>query len=210
MKVLLVNSSPHKNGCTDRALTECAKTLNENGIETDFFYIGTKALYSCIACKKCRETGFCALSDRVNDFLNIAGDYDGFLFGSPVHFGGATGALTSFLTRAFYADLNGGKRRFLHKPVSAVISARRAGSVATFDQINRFFTLMQMPIITSRYWPIVYGATAEDVEKDAEGLETMRILAENMAYALKAIEAAKKENIKEPLGETSVYTNFIR
>lgn len=211
MKALLVNASPHKEGCTYTALMECAKTLNEEEIGTDYFWVGNKALNSCIACKKCRETGKCVFSDRVNEFLDIAGSYDGFLFGSPVHWGGADGALTSFLGRAFYADLNAGSGRFTYKPASAVISARRAGSVSTFDQINRFLTLMQMPIVTSRYWPIVFGAKPEEVLQDGEGMQTMRILGRNMAYMLKCLEAGRKAKIELPRQEEKTeFTNFIR
>ena len=123
MKVLLTNGSPHKEGCTYTALCEVSEALNRNGIDTDIFWIGNKALSGCIACKKCIENNKCVFSDTVNEFLSIAGDYDGFVFGSPVHWGGASGAMTAFLDRVFYADLNGGGNRFLLKPAAAVISA---------------------------------------------------------------------------------------
>ena len=150
MKVLLVNGSPHKEGCTYTALCEVSKALNENGVDTDIFWIGNKALSGCIACKKCRDNNKCIFNDSVNELLDIAGDYDGFIFGSPVHWGGASGAITSFMDRVFYADLNGKDNRFRLKPVAAVISARRAGTTATWDQMNKYFGLMQMPIVTSR------------------------------------------------------------
>ena len=176
-KVLLVNGSPHKEGCTYTALTEVAKTLNEEDIDTEIFWIGIKPLAGCIACKKCAKTGRCAFDDDVNDFLDIAKDADGFIFGSPVHYAAASGAITSFMDRVFYADLQSGKQSFYLKPAAAVISARRAGTTAAFDQLNKYFTISEMPIISSCYWNMVHGAKPEDVEKDMEGLQTMRILA---------------------------------
>ena len=173
MKVLLVNGSPHKNGCTDIALKEVSDTLHKEGIDTKSFWIGNKPISGCIACKGCIEKKKCVLQDSVNEFLDLAESCDGFVFGTPVHWGGASGAITSFLDRAFYADLNGGGNRFLLKPATSVISARRAGTTATWDQINKYFGLMQMPIITSRYWNMVHGATPEDVKKDLEGIQTM-------------------------------------
>jgi multimeric flavodoxin WrbA len=131
MNVLLVNGSPHEKGCTYTALTEVAKTLNEDGIGTEIFWIGIKPLVGCIACKTCAKTGRCAFDDRVNDFLDIAKYADGFIFGSPVHYAAASGAITSFMDRVFYADLNSGKQSFYLKPVAAVVSARRAGTTAT-------------------------------------------------------------------------------
>lgn len=152
----------------------------------------------------------CALGGSVNDFLEIAGDYDGFVFGTPVHWGAASGGLTAFMDRAFYADLCGGGNRFLMKPAAAVVSARRAGTTATCDQINKYFALMQMPIISSRYWTIVHGATPEQVKKDEEGMQTMRILGKNMAYFLHCLEAGKRSGISQPEPETVTFTNFIR
>lgn len=210
MKVLLVNGSPHKNGCTYTALCEVSEALNQNGIDTDVFWIGNKAISGCIACKSCVKNGVCALGGTVNDFLEIAGDYDGFVFGTPVHFGAASGGLTSFLDRAFYADLCGGKNRFLLKPAAAVVSARRAGTTATWDQINKYFALMQMPIISSRYWTLVHGATPEQVKKDEEGMQTMRILGKNMAYFLRCMEAGRQLCISRPEAEAVTFTNFIR
>lgn len=210
MKVLLVNGSPHKNGCTYKALCEAAKTLNEAGIDTDVFWIGMKPISGCIACKKCVEKHNCVMDDVVNEFLDIAGDYDGYLFGTPVHWGAAGGAITSFLDRAFYADFCGGGNRFLLKPAAAVISARRAGTTATWDQMNKYFGLMQMPIIASRYWNMVHGAAPEEVMQDKEGVQIMHILGKNMAYFLKCKEAAEKAGIRPPEQETITFTNFIR
>ena len=191
MKVLLVNGSPHKEGCTYTALCAVSGALNQNGIDTDVFWIGTRPLAGCTACHKCTDLNRCVFQDTVNEFLNLAGDYDGFVFGTPVHWGGASGAIASFLDRAFYADLNGGRRVYL-KPSAAVISARRAGTTATWDQMNKYFGLMQMPIITSRYWNMVHGTTPDEVRQDAEGLQTMEVLGHNMAYFLKCREVGSK------------------
>ncbi|HIY05004.1 MAG TPA: flavodoxin family protein [Candidatus Anaerotignum merdipullorum] len=210
MKVLLVNGSPHQHGCTYTALCEAAEALQKNGVETDLFWIGNKPLSGCIACKSCVKNSLCVFQDTVNAFLEIAGMYDGFLFGTPVHWGAASGAMTSFLDRAFYADLNGGGNRFWLKPAAAVISARRAGTTATWDQINKYFALMQMPIISSRYWNIVHGTNPEEIKKDKEGMQTMRILGNNMAYFLKCRELAEKTGIPKPEQETITFTNFIR
>lgn len=210
MKVLLVNGSPHKEGCTYTALSEVASALNAKAVDTDVFWIGNKPLSGCIACKACIQKKCCVIDDKVNEFLELAGDYDGFVFGTPVHWAGASGAITSFLDRAFYADLNGGGNRFLLKPAAAVMSARRAGTTATWDQLNKYFGLMQMPIITSRYWNMVHGAKPEDVKQDAEGLQTMRVLGRNMAWFLKCKEAGEKAGIQIPEQEPMTFTNFIR
>lgn len=210
MKVLLINGSPHKEGCTYTALNEVAAALNKQEIDTDIFWIGNKALSGCIACKTCVEKNQCVFDDKVNEFLNIAGDYDGFIFGTPVHWGGASGSITSFMDRVFYADLCGGGDRFWLKPAAVVTSARRAGTTATWDQLNKYFGLMQMPIITSRYWNMVHGASPEQVKQDLEGLQVMRVLGNNMAYFLHCKEAAKKMGIKIPEQEPMVFTNFIR
>ena len=209
MKVLLVNGSPHKNGCTHTALCEVGRALNRNEIDTDIFWIGVKPIAGCTGCHACDKKGKCVFNDTVNEFLDIAGDYDGFVFGTPVHWGGVCGGMTSFLDRAFYADLRGGGNRFLLKPVASVISARRAGTTATWDQINKYFTLMQMPIISSRYWTIVHGAKPSEVERDIEGMQTMRILGKNMAYFLKFKDVATKMCISLPEQEQVEYTNFI-
>lgn len=210
MKVLLVNGSPHKEGCTCTALTEVGKALKAEGIDTGTFWIGVKPLSGCIACKTCVSKHKCVFDDAVNQFLDIAGDYDGFVFGTPVHWGGATGAITSFLDRAFYADFCGGGNRFLLKPAAAVMSARRAGTTATWDQMNKYFGLMQMPIISSRYWNMVHGATPEQVRKDLEGMQVMRILGKNMAFFLKCKEAGLAAGVALPEQEVISFTNFIR
>lgn len=211
MKVLLVNGGPHKEGCTYTALCEIAKTLNEEEIETEIFWVQNKPIAGCIACKSCAKTGKCVFNDVVNEFVEKAKEADGFIFGSPVHYGGATGAITSFMDRAFYSAFQSGNGdAFLFKPASVAISARRAGTTATFDQLNKYFGITQMPIISSRYWNMVHGATPDDVMKDEEGMQVMRILGRNMAYYLKCIEAGKEKGIKLPEQEKINFTNFIR
>ncbi|HTY91549.1 MAG TPA: flavodoxin family protein [Methanocella sp.] len=210
MKVLLVNGSPHKNGSTHTALTEVAKTLNEEGIDTEIFWIGIKPLAGCIACKKCAKTGRCAFNDRVNDFLDIAKDTDGYIFGSPVHYASVTGAMTSFMDRVFQVNSQSSNQSFYLKPAAAVVCARRAGTTATFDQLNKYFTISEMPVISSRYWNMVHGAKPEDLEKDLEGLQTMRVLARNMAFFLKCKDAGLKTGVPLPVREEKIYTNFIR
>lgn len=210
IKVLLVNGSPHQSGCTYTALCQVGDTLNLEGIGTDVIWIGNKPLSGCIACHRCAELNRCVFQDSVNDFLEIAKEYDGFVFGTPVHWGAASGSLTSFLDRAFYADLNGGGKRFYLKPAAAVISARRAGTTSTWDQINKYFGLIQMPIITSSYWNMVHGTTPAEVWEDLEGIQTMRTLARNMAYFLKCQWLARKRGLEKPHQEIAVHTNFIR
>lgn len=210
MKVLLVNGSPHEEGCTYTALMEVADTLNKEGIDTELFWIGNKPLGGCIACKVCVEKKKCVFSDRVNECLEIAGDFDGYIFGTPVHWAAASGQITSFLDRLFYADFNGGRKSFYLKPAAAVISARRAGTTATYDQINKYFGLLQMPIVSSKYWNMVHGTNPEEVKKDLEGLQTMRILGRNMAFFLKCKEAGLKAGIQYPEQEPGIFTNFIR
>ena len=209
MKVLLVNGSPHKEGCTYTALCEVSDSLNENGIDTDIFWIGNKAISGCIACKICKENNKCIFNDIVNEFLDIAGDYDGFVFGSPVHWGSATGTITSFMDRVFYADLNGGGNRFRLKPAAAVMSARRAGTTATWDQMNKYFGLMQMPIVTSRYWNMVHGANPDEVRQDLEGMQVMQVLGENMAFFINCKNVAMQMGIEMPKKREYVFTNFI-
>jgi len=210
MKVLLVNGSPHADGCTYTALKEVANILNAEGIETEIFQVGTKPLAGCIACHKCVETGRCVFPDRVNEFLDLAKEADGFIFGSPVHYAAAGGAITSFMDRVFYAGGRSKDRSFYLKPAAAVASARRAGTTATLDQLNKYFTISEMPIISSRYWNMVHGNSPEEVKKDLEGMQVMRVLGRNMAWFLKCKEAAGKAGVPLPMQEEKIFTNFIR
>lgn len=206
MKVLLVNGGPHKDGCTNAALTEVQKSLEEENIETEIFWLGNKPINGCIACYNCRKNGKCVFDDVVNDFAEKAKEADGFIFGTPVHYAGATGAITSFMDRLFYSA----GKNFLFKPAATVISARRAGTTATYDQLNKYFGINQMPIISSRYWNMVHGSTKEEVKQDEEGIQIMKILGKNMAYYLKCIEAGRKMGIEPPKQEETKFTNFTR
>lgn len=210
MKVMLVNGSPHANGCTYTALQEIANTLKIEGIDSDIFQVGTKPLAGCIACKSCIEKGQCIFNDRVNEFLDVAKDFDGFIFGSPVHYAAASGAITSFMDRVFYTNACSGKNLFYLKPAAAIVSARRAGTTAALDQLNKYFTISQMPIVSSNYWNMIHGAKPEDVAQDVEGLQIMRTLARNMAWFLKCKEAGQKAGVPLPASEERVFTNFVR
>ena len=206
MKVILVNGSPHEKGCTYTALLEVANTLTDEGIDSEIFWLGTKPISGCLNCRACRKTGRCALNDVVNEFADKAKDADGFVFGSPVHYAAASGALTSFMDRVFFSA--GGQFRM--KPAAAVVSARRAGTTAALDQIHKYFFLSQMPIVPSKYWNMVHGSTPEQVLQDAEGMQNMRYLARNMAYLLRCIESGKNTKVPLPDEEERVFTNFIR
>lgn len=210
MKVILVNGSPHSKGCTFTGLEEVQKELENSGIETEIFQIGVKPISGCIACQKCRGVGRCIIDDVVNDFIEKAEQADGFIFGSPVHYAGASGALTSFMDRAFYAGGRSDKLPFYLKPAAAIVSARRAGTTATFDQLIKYFTISEMPIVSSRYWNMIHGNTPEEVKQDLEGLQTLCILGKNMAWLLKCKEAAIQKGIPLPEKEDKVITNFIR
>ena len=209
MKVLLVNGGPHEKGCTYTALNEIEKVLNEEGIETEIFWIGTKAISGCIACHTCSKIHKCVFNDCVNKFLLKAKEADGFIFGSPVHYAAATGAVTSFMDRVFYADGRGGLETFRLKPAAAVVSARRAGTTAALDQLNKYFSITEMPIVSSQYWNMVHGNSPEEVAQDKEGLQIMRTLGRNMAWMLKCLKAAKEMGVELPTKESPERTNFI-
>ena len=210
VKVMLVNGSPHQKGCTYMALKETAKALEEEGVETEIFWIENKPLSGCIACGRCSKDGKCALGGSINRFLEKAAEFDGFIFGSPVHYAAMCGGMTSFMDRAFFADLCGGRNSFYLKPAAAVTSARRAGTTATLDQMNKYFSLAQMIQIPSGYWNMVHGAQPEEVSQDEEGLQIMRSLGRNMAWFLRCREAGEKLAVQLPKQEPRVHTNFIR
>lgn len=210
MKILLFNGSPHKNGCTYTALEEISETLKEEGIDSEIYQIGTEVIAPCRACYACSKLGKCVINDKVNEFVDHACGFDGFIFGSPVHYASACGGITAFLDRAFLVNAKSGKKAFEHKPGAAVASARRAGTTATLDQLNKYFTITQMPIISGRYWNMVHGSTPEDVKQDLEGLQNMRFLARNMAWHLKCKEAGEKAGIPMPKEEKVIFTDFIK
>jgi multimeric flavodoxin WrbA len=205
MRVLLVNGSSRNNGCTFTALNEVSRSLNEEGVETEFFFIGNTPVSDCIACGKCRETGRCVIDDLVNTLAEKAKDADGFVFGSPVYYAHPSARLLAVMDRAFYSA----GRYFAFKPAAAVLSARRAGTTASFDVTNKHFTINSMPVVSSTYWNHVYGRQAEDVKQDKEGLMTMYNIGKNMAWLLKCIALGKEQGISMPDNE-KVLTDFIR
>ena len=205
MKVILVNGSSRKEGCTNAALLEVERSLKEEGIETEQFFIGNQPLADCIACGKCRKDGRCTFEDVVNEFVETSKTADGFVFGSPVYYAHPSGRLLSFMDRAFYS----GGSVFAFKPAAAVLSARRAGTTASFDVINKYFTIASMPVVSSTYWNHVYGKEPEQVQEDKEGLMTMYNIGKNMAWMLKCIEFGKKNGLEHPVNE-KILTNFTR
>lgn len=207
MKVLLINGSPKAKGCTYTALSEVAKELENKGIETEIFHVGTKPIRGCMACGGCSNTnGLCVFNDdTVNIALEKAKEADGFIFGSPVHYASASGQITSFLDRFFFAGDG-----FQYKPGAAIVSCRRGGSTAAFEQLNKYFTISNMPIVSSQYWNMVHGNTPEEVQQDLEGMQTMRVLGRNMAWLLNCINAGKEAGVTLPEKESRAVTNFIR
>ncbi len=206
MNVLLINGSPHQNGCTYTALSEVAKTLTECGVEAEIVQIGANAIRGCIGCGKCKERHLFVFDDDVsNEIIRNAETSDGMVIGSPVYYASANGNLVSLLDRIFTAG-----NAFAYKPAAAVASARRAGTTATFDVINKYFTIRQMPIVSSSYWNVVHGSTPDEVRQDLEGLQIMRNLGRNMAWLLNSIEAGKQNGVSLPQNEFSNKTSFIR
>ena len=198
MKVLLVNGSPNREGCTYVALNQIKKTLKSEGVDADIYRIGHKDIRGCIDCRKCSELGKCVYDDEVNSFVEMAEEYDGYIFGGPVYYGTVNPTLTNFMTRVFFSSFFGGKKIFRLKPAAAVASARRAGTMTAIDTINRFFTWAEMPIISSTYWNVIYGTKAEEALKDHEGLLTMSNLARNMAWFLRIKQLSIEEGISLP------------
>ena len=204
MKVLMLNGSPHEHGCTDTALREIAKALTAEGVESEILWLGTGPQQDCVACGGCRKTGRCCFDgDIVNVILDKAKDCGGFVFGTPVYYAHPSGRILSVLDRVFYA----GSRQFAHKPGAAIVSARRGGTTASFDVMNKYFTIAEMPVVSSTYWNMVHGGKPEDVLQDAEGLQTMRNLGRNMAWLMRCIE---QSGIPAPTSEHAAWTNFIR
>ncbi len=200
MKVLLVNGSPNRDGCTNRALEEVKKSLVKEGIEAEIFWIGNQN-QGCIACGKCFTLGKCVFDDTVNEFAAKAKEADGFVFGSPVYYASMAGGIKSFMDRLFYSS----SKYLKNKPGAAVVSCRRAGSTLTFSEMNMYFTINNMPVVSSQYWNGVHGNTKEEVEQDLEGLQTMRTLGTNIAWLLKSLKSSEKPSYEKRIG-----TNFIR
>ncbi len=208
MKVLLINGSPNENGCTFTALSEIKKSLEQNNIEAEIFHIGKNQVRGCIGCGGCRKNdGKCVFNDDVvNTVIEKAKDADGFVFGSPVHYASPAGALMAVLDRVFFA----GSENFKFKPGASIVSCRRSGTTASVDCLNKYFTISNMPVVSSNYWNMVHGSSPEDVLKDEEGLQIMRGIGNNMAWLLKCIELGKKNGIAHPIPEAKIKTNFIK
>lgn len=208
MKVLLINGSPKSKGCTYTALREVEKELQSENIETEIYHVGTNPISGCTGCGGCHKTNShkCVVyDDTVNIALEKAKGVDAFVFGSPVHYAAASGQITSFLDRFFYAG-----QGFEYKPGASIVSCRRSGSTAAFEQLNKYFTISNMPIVSSQYWNAVHGNTPNEVKQDLEGMQTMRTLGKNMAWLLKSLQAGKAAGIKLPEKEPRAVTNFIR
>ena len=207
MKVLLINGSPHARGCTYTALSEVASELINQGLSTQIFHIGTEPIAGCIACGVCRKRpGGCFRNDVVNEVMSLAAQSDGIVLGSPVYYASISGQLSSFLDRLFFA----GSALMANKPGASVVSCRRGGASAAFDALNKYFTINNMPVVSSNYWNQVHGSNPAEVKQDEEGMQTMRQLGRNMAWLLKCIEAGKKAEVPMPETEERIWTNFIR
>lgn len=206
MKVLLINGSPNEHGCTHTALREVEGALEKHGIETELLYLGKKPIAGCIACGHCFDAGKCVWNDAVNALIERLETLDALVVGSPVYYAGPSGQLTAFLDRLFFAA--GG--RMAKKLGAAVVSCRRGGATAAFDRLNKYFTIANMPVVSSQYWNHVHGSGPEDVLEDGEGLQTMRTLGENMAWLLRCIEAGRRAGVPEPHYEDWIRTDFIR
>lgn len=203
MKVLILNGSPRSHGCTARALEEVEKTLHEEGIETETVLVGNKDIRGCIACRSCASTGKCIFDDIVNEIAPKFESADGIIIGTPVYYAGSNGTILSLLDRLFFSTHFDKSM----KVGACVISSRRAGSTSAYDEVNKYFGICSMPIATSTYWNEVHGSKAEDVEKDKEGLQTMRNLGRNMAFLIKSIQLGK-EKYGLPKNEKGTFTNF--
>ena len=206
MKALLINGSPNEKGCTYTALTEVERTLNKNGIETELLWLGNAPVANCVDCGFCRQQSRCVHDDTVNRVIDELDSISALVVGSPVYYASASGQLCSFMDRLFHSC----GRRMAGKLGASVVSCRRGGASAAFDRLNKYFTISNMPIVSSQYWNQVHGNTPEEVMQDEEGLQTMRTLAENMAWLIKCIEAGRRAGIELPEYEKRIGTNFIR
>lgn len=206
MKALLINGSPNEKGCTYTALTEVERTLNKNGIETELLWLGNAPVANCVDCGFCRQQGRCVHDDAVNRVIDELDSISALVVGSPVYYASASGQLCSFMDRLFHSC----GRRMAGKLGASVVSCRRGGASAAFDRLNKYFTISNMPIVSSQYWNQVHGNTPEEVMQDEEGLQTMRTLAENMAWLIKCIEAGRRAGIELLEYEKRIGTNFIR
>ena len=207
MKVLLINGSPKENGCTFTALSEIAAALNDEGLQTEIFQIGKGPIEGCIDCRHCSTAGKCVFeNDVVSAALEKVKESDGFVFGSPVYYGGITGQMTAFMNRLFFSS----RGVFSHKPGASLVCCRRAGSTAALDQLNKYLVIQQMLLVGSQYWPMVHGNTPEEIRQDLEGMQTMRVMGRNLAWIIKSIKAGQEAGIQLPKPEEKRHwTNFI-
>lgn len=205
-KVLLINGSLNEHGCTDAVLQEIVGEPKKQGVDSEILWLGKKPMQDCIACFKCQETGQCVFGDMVNETAGLIDEFDGIIVGSPVYYGGPNGRLTSFLDRFFFSV---DKKKIAGKPAASVVSCRRGGASTSFERLNQYFLMTNMHVVSSKYWNQVHGYTAEDAKHDLEGMQTMRTLAQNMAYLLKAQAAAANVGIEQPSYEETIYTNFM-
>ena len=204
MKALLINGSPHAKGCTYTALSELKHTLEAEGIETELIHVGNQDVRGCIACGQCRKLGKCVFDDVVNEVASKLAEADAFVIGAPVYYSSPAGGAISFMDRLFFSTFNVDKTM---KVGAAVVTCRRGGNTASFDVLNKYFSISSMPIASSQYWNMVYGGSAEEVLKDAEGLQTMRTLGRNMAFMIKSIQLGKQQ-FGLPEKEPTTFTNF--
>ena len=204
MKALLINGSPHAKGCTYTALSELKHTLEAEGIETELIHVGNQDVRGCIACRQCRKLGKCVFDDVVNEVASKLAEADAFVIGAPVYYSSPAGGAISFMDRLFFSTFNVDKTM---KVGAAVVTCRRGGNTASFDVLNKYFSISGMPIASSQYWNMVYGGSAEEVLKDAEGLQTMRTLGHNMAFMIKSIQLGKQQ-FGLPEKEPTTFTNF--
>lgn len=212
MKVLMLNGSFNPDGSTSAGLEIMAKTFTEEGVETEIVTVGGKPIADCMACGKCAELKHCVFeNDGVNDFAAMAKDADGFVFGSPVYYAHPSGRIQSFLDRLFFSTMRAdGYAALHHKPVASIVVARRAGTSASFDVMNKYATISQMIVVGSSYWNEFHALTKDDVPQDPEGLQTLRNLARNMVYVMRCLKAGRDAGIREPENESAVLTNFVR
>lgn len=187
MKICLVNGSPHEKGSTYTVLKAMESIFQNHAIDTEFFWIQNKPIAECIGCYQCQVKGHCVFKDVVQDFLEVAKTCDAFIFGAPVHFASINASMSAFMDRAFYINQQAGLHYFEHKPGAAIVCARRAGTTAALDGLNKYLLYAQMPIVSSRYWNMVHAQTPNDLFKDQEGLQIIRVLAKNMIWLLKCI-----------------------
>ena len=204
MKALLINGSPHAKGCTYTALSELKHTLEAEGIETELIHVGNQDVRGCIACGQCRKLGKCVFDDVVNEVASKLAEADAFVIGAPVYYSSPAGGAISFMDRLFFSTFNVDKTM---KVGAAVVTCRRGGNTASFDVLNKYFSISGMPIASSQYWNMVYGGSAGEVLKDAEGLQTMRTLGRNMAFMIKSIQLCKQQ-FGLPEKEPTTFTNF--